>query len=703
MKKLILIMLVFSAVLHSHAQKVSSEEAVRLAKTFYYEQMNYFTDVAFSDIKLDNAYAVKDNDILYYYVVNFIPHSYVIVSADKRLHPVIAYSFSTSCPQNEEIPPFLWWMNTVKEEIKQFKTTAISTESKYTNEWNRLLSTDQQSIKKKNTKAVAPLLHTTWNQGKYYNAACPEDPSGPGGHAYAGCVPTAIAQVMNYYRWPNQGVGNYTYLDSTYGIQSADFSATNYIWDHMPMSLSNHNFDIAQLLYHIGVSCDLRYGPNGSGMYNHKAGYSYRTFFAYVDSTRYMFRDTASFDWRGVLIDHLDRGMPLYYAGWADTIYVSGHAFVCDGYQDSTFFHFNWGWGGSYDGFFNLDNLTPGSSNFTLKHEAVINCYPDTAYGAYPYYCSGQKILTALDGSIEDGSGPIEDYLDNSSCSWLIQPQGDSIEFITLKFYAFEMASSTDYVTVYDGSTNADPVLGTFSGSTLPSTLNSSGDALLVEFHSDGSGTAAGFLAEYTSERIEFCNLNQYVYDADGFIEDGSGTFNYRDSKICRWYIQPSGVGSITLDFINFDIDSTDYLRIYDDLGMVAELKGNSLPPTQTYNTSTMLLHFYSSPYNNAEGFKLHYTSSPVSIEEEENNVLSIYPNPATDQIFLQINISEEEDMLIEIYSLDGQRIYQEEITINDKALDEARSIFVSDFAKGIYLVKLTTTTKLYQQKIVLQ
>ena len=322
-----------------------------------------------------------------------------------------------------------------------------------------------------------------------------------------------------------------------------------------------------------------------------------------------------------------------------------------------------------------MDNLTPGGSNFTLKHEAVINCYPDTAYGAYPYYCSGQKILTALDGSIEDGSGPIEDYLDNSSCSWLIQPQGDSIEFITLKFYAFETASSTDYVTVYDGSTNADPVLG----------------------------TAAGFLAEYTSERVEFCNLNQYVYDADGFIEDGSGTFNYRDSKICRWYIQPSGVGSITLDFINFDIDSTDYLRIYDDLGMVAELKGNSLPPTQTYNTSTMLLHFYSSPYNNAEGFKLHYTSSPVSIEEEENNVLSIYPNPATDQIFLQINISEEEDMLIEIYSLDGQRIYQEEITINDKALDEARSIFVSDFAKGIYLVKLTTTTKLYQQKIVLQ
>ncbi len=702
MKKLFLIIFLLSAVLHNQAQNVSSEEAIRLAKAFYYEQINQFEDVAPADIKLDNVYAVQDNDILYYYVVNLIPESYVIVSGDKALHPVIAYSFSTSCPQNEEIPPFLWWMNTVKEEIKQYKSIAITTKSKYTDEWNRLLSADMSDMKKKHTKAVAPLLHTRWNQGKYYNAACPDDPSGPGGHAYAGCVPTAIGQVMNYYRWPNQGVGNYTYLDSTYGIQSADFSATNYIWDHMPMSLSNHNFDIAQLLYHIGVSCDLIYGPNGSGMNNHKAGYSYRTYFAYVDSTRYMFRDTASFDWRGVLINHLDRGMPLYYAGWADTIFVSGHAFVCDGYQDSTFFHFNWGWGGSYNGFFNLDNLTPGGSNFTLKHEAVINCYPDTAYGAYPYYCSGQKVLTALDGSLEDGSGPIEDYLDNASCSWLIQPQGDSIEYITLKFYAFETASSTDYVTVYDGATTSDPVLGTFSGSSLPSTINSSGEALLVEFNTDGSGTAAGFLAEYTSERVDFCSLNQYVYDASAYVEDGSGTFNYRDSKVCRWYIQPSGVGSITLDFIDLDIDSSDYLRIYDDLGIVAELKGNVLPPTQTYNTSTVLLHLYSSPNNNAGGFKVHYTSSPVSIEEDENQPFSIYPNPANDKIFIQIQISTKENMLLEIFSIDGQRMYVEEINSKDLASAE-KCISVSDFAKAIYLVKLTTQDAVYQQKIVLQ
>ncbi len=93
--------------------------------------------------------------------------------------------------------------------------------------------------------------------------------------------------------------------------------------------------------------------------------------------TQYVFRDTTSMDWDSLLVANLDQKIPMYYAGWSvpDT---NGHAFVCDGYQGNDYFHFNWGWGGSYDGYFYTDNLTPGGNFFNLAQELIINAVPDT-------------------------------------------------------------------------------------------------------------------------------------------------------------------------------------------------------------------------------------------------------------------------------------------------------------------------------------
>ncbi len=700
MKTIYTLLLSIFVLTGAFAQTITQQQAQTVAKAFYYEHVNQFKTTSYHDIIIKNSYTVAKNNQNTYHVVNIQPHAYVIVAADKAINPIIAYSYTSYCPQSNQIAPFTWWMDKVSDEIIHHYEQNIKASSKYAQEWERLLTTSPSQLQVKTTKAVTPLLHTTWNQGKYYNGLCPDDNAGPGGHAYAGCVPTAMAQVMNYYRWPQQGTGSYSYLDSTYGTQSVNFATSTYEWCHMPMSLSNDNFDIAQLLYHIGVSCDLRYGANGSGMYNHKAGFSYRTYFKYVDSTRYMFRDTATFDWRAVLIDHLDRQMPMYYAGWSDTIYQGGHAFVCDGYQDTTFFHFNWGWGGSYDGYFNLDNLTPGGANFTLLHEAVINCYPDTAYSPYPYYCTGPKVLTAMDGSIEDGSGPIDDYLDNVDCSWLIQPQGDSLTKITLEFYAFETASANDIVTVYDGATNSDPVLGTYSASTLPPVLNSTGTAMLVEFHSDASGTAGGFLAEYTSTRVDFCNMNEYLYTTSGQIEDGSGSFNYHNSELCRWFVQPTGVGSFTIDFLALDLDSSDYLKIYDDQSTVlAELRGDNLPLQATYYTTTMLLMFSSSATDNAQGFSLDYTTSPVGIEEEANAQLKVYPNPATDKVQIEYKDKANTNIHIELYNTSAQLLYTENLSTDANGI-LSKTLSLKEYTSGVYFLKFSSNESVSYVKL---
>lgn len=179
-------------------------------------------------------------------------------------------------------------------------------------------------------------------------------------------------------------------------------------------------------------------------MYNHKAAYSLRTYFKYSPQTQYVFRDSTSLDWDSLIIAHLDRRMPLYYAGWS-VPNDQGHAFVCDGYQGTDYFHFNFGWSGSFDGYFYIDNLTPGGNNFNLAQELIINCYPDTVNYTYPSYCnSALTTLKFREGTIDDGSGPLHNYQPTAVCNWLLMPQTDedSISNITLTFDTFEINPS---------------------------------------------------------------------------------------------------------------------------------------------------------------------------------------------------------------------------------------------------------------------
>ena len=112
------------------------------------------------------------------------------------------------------------------------------------------------------------------------------------------------------------------------------------------------------------------YGPNGSGMYNHRAAIVLRSFFKYLPETEYVYRDSTSMDWDSLLVSHLDRQIPMYYAGWSVPT-INGHAFVLDGYQSGDYYHFNWGWSGSYDGYFYTNSLNPGGSNFNLAQEVM--------------------------------------------------------------------------------------------------------------------------------------------------------------------------------------------------------------------------------------------------------------------------------------------------------------------------------------------
>ncbi len=111
-------------------------------------------------------------------------------------------------------------------------------------------------------------------------------------------------------------------------------------------------------------------------------------------------------------------------------------------------------------------------------------------------YCQGTTTLTASSGTFSDGSGN-SDYTNRANCRWLIQPPGAT--WIELNFSSFQTESGYDFVSVYDGTTTSAPLLGRYSGQSLPPVLRSNGGSMLVVFTSDSSVTRAGWAASYTS------------------------------------------------------------------------------------------------------------------------------------------------------------------------------------------------------------
>ncbi|MBK6484075.1 MAG: fibronectin type III domain-containing protein [Chitinophagaceae bacterium] len=113
-----------------------------------------------------------------------------------------------------------------------------------------------------------------------------------------------------------------------------------------------------------------------------------------------------------------------------------------------------------------------------------------------PTSCSGTTTLTQPGGSFSDGSGT-SDYNPDLNCKWLISPPGATS--ITVLFSSFNTQLNKDKVKIYDGPDVSSPLIGTFSGSSLPPSVTSTGGSMLVKFNTDASISAPGWSANYSS------------------------------------------------------------------------------------------------------------------------------------------------------------------------------------------------------------
>ena len=391
----LIVWVTLAATVQVEASPVDAGKAKQAALNFL--KANGIKGKSLTDITAQTGYSE------FYVFAGSDGRGFVIVSGNDCVTPILGYS-ATSVFATEGMPANLrQWLNSYEEQIRfcrqnsEYNGITVSpASSPVGQQWQRLLA-GSMPTNPYNT-SVSPLISTTWDQQTYYNSLCPYD-SVEGVRTVTGCVATAMGQLMRYWSHPDTGYGGHTYVHSSYGSMSARFDS-GYSWTTMPSQLDASSsaaevYAVASLLHDVGVAVEMDYGTatsGGSGAYTHGSGQvsqpsaenALRYYFKYKSSLHTVRKaDVSDSAWYALLRHELDNGRPVMYDGYDS---VSGHTFLCDGYDSAGLFHFNWGWSGNSDGYYAVGHLDfPGSTSFhsfNLRNTILIGIEPNGAFGS---------------------------------------------------------------------------------------------------------------------------------------------------------------------------------------------------------------------------------------------------------------------------------------------------------------------------------
>jgi len=371
-----LLLLLFTA-FKLQAAPVNAATAQVVAACFYSQHYSA------GNVNLTLAYTETDNyGNAEYYIYNVNTNDgFVIVSADDATHPIIGYNNAGHYKTGPQPPHIAFWLQHYKKQVDYIRSQKLSATADIQNEWTAYKNNrPTPQTQRVNGAGVSPLLSCTWAQAPYFNADCPDT-------CVAGCVATAMGQIMKYWAFPPHGIGNTTDHDPTYGDLWANFDTTHYNWASMPANITQPNQEVANLMYDLGIAVSMEYTAESSGSYVISgdawstngvcAQSAYPGNFGYNAGTlQGLYRtDYSDNDWINLLENELNNHRPLQYEGAGTD---GGHSWVCDGYNSIGDFHMNWGWGGYLDGYYNLSSLNPGGTPLSSDQEALIGIEPST-------------------------------------------------------------------------------------------------------------------------------------------------------------------------------------------------------------------------------------------------------------------------------------------------------------------------------------
>ena len=330
------------------AAPVSRTQALQTAKTFM-KQKGWAVSQQPRLAPRGAASQAAQND--YIYVFNS-SNGFVVISGDDQTEPVLAYAEGGQFDETQIPANMKWWLGEYERQIRYIQENGLTVNTFVLNK-----------------PAISPMLSTDWSQEAPYSNKCPE----VNGKACAtGCLATAMAQVMNYHKWPQDATtsipGYTTYSNK---IKMEQLPATTFDWANMR---SNYRYNsgtdaqkdaVAELMLYCGQATQMDYDPNGSGASEMYLANAFVNYFGYDESAQTLYRETyITPDWEEMVYNELANDRPVLYCGQSTG---GGHAFVCDGYDGNGLYHIAWGWGWNsyFTSYCRLSILNPNTTTQT--------------------------------------------------------------------------------------------------------------------------------------------------------------------------------------------------------------------------------------------------------------------------------------------------------------------------------------------------
>ncbi|MBO6025497.1 MAG: thiol protease/hemagglutinin PrtT [Bacteroidales bacterium] len=636
-----------------------------------------------AEIQLELVSMAANRDVADYYVFNVSNgEGFVIVAGDDRVKPILAYSTTGKYNPNDVADGFQYTLDGFRNEIQYVREHNLSATPDIVAEWRSVNNTGSLNRGRQTRAVVEPLCQTLWNQNYPWNSQCPEDPEGDGGYVYAGCAATAMGMVMKYWDWPERGNGSHSYNPDGYAQQSANFGETEYHFELMPLALDSTSseeeiFYVAQLLHHLGIALDMQYSPNGSGASAFSIYTAFQSYFRYnrdfpeinaggiIPGYGY-----TNEEWAQMLKDGgLDEHLPILYCG-SDDGGAGGHAFVCDGYDENDYFHFNWGWSGRDNAWCPIGALHTTRYDFNQTNHFIGHIVPQgSEYFNRPEPVEKMNIAEneTFDGVLLSWTNPSLDLNGNALTaltSVTIRRNFEEIAVLTDIQVGAEMEYEDNSLEpgLYEYAIYVTNAAG-ISSTTYQSILVGEKCDVVFQLHDaggDGWKGAAISVADQNGNRIAVVELTEGSSDIITLpLLHGDLSFIWNHG----WYH----------NYEEYDTDGECSFTIFNTVG-------------ETVYTSAEL----------EDGVFLTFDPCNYDALDEisaDNQNVSIYPNPTDGIVFVQTVHAPSQPCQITVSNLLGQTL-QETIANGKTTLD------LSHYESGMYLIRIETQNGVTVHKV---
>ena len=741
------------------------EDAMRASKNFLTERVGATRANQMELVLVQTEYSTDGVPVTYRFSVG--DKGFIVVSATDLANPVLAFSLESN--YKEGIGADLYMERYANDLAYLMNNPSAALQKR--NSWDHYLANNFiPYTSHRGEPNVEPLVTTRWTQEQYYNQYGPYNPQNNYSEDHrtpVGCVALTMANILYYYRYPEHGYGSVYYIPReydddgnllyTYPVQYVNYGQATYDYDAMTNSLSAYDGELAKLIYHCGVSVRMSYGHDGSGSQSEYALAALQDHFFFNDDAQFKAledvtggTDSLIYLWANLAKEELDQHRPLFFSGRSAS--AGGHAWIVDGYitiNNATYFHVNWGWAGSGNGYFLIDNQVSnsyGNFNADNANTMMTSLMPDSAAIEKP--AESSKRVTASFGTISDGAGNMK-YAPNSNRRWVLScPDATAykLEFSKLK------VKNGDKVIVYNGGTeaagikqqysgnylmaacndyssNGDAIHADYEGQPLPAAITVNADSVLVVFTSTAnSETDYGFVLNYevTNFNKSTCK-NSTTYTAqtavitDKLNNAVGDNDDYRASHVCEHTLNLQFCDKLVYAFQKFDLKEGDFVDIYNQTSsssssrdLIARFDINNPPAIgEVFNYNTTLFNMAGNPISRfvirfasdnmiqGSGFELTYFGIQTGLNNYNNVDVNIYPNPATSFVNVKVEAADAQQFSAKVVDMMGKTVYVDQFEHNGGT--SLYQIPVNNLAKGVYFLHLNNDNGNNVQKFVVE